>query len=152
MTTLTEEAVRSAMDGSNGVTSGPWRVNQPTEKRVTNIVTVDDGKIAYLTWDRSAGGNAHRDAFHIARCDPEFIRALCEDWLRNQWQPIETAPKDEWIDTLSLPWSRLPTCLMLDSRTHRWVEPDAPPPAPGVLEEWQPTHWRALSPLPEEKK
>ncbi len=76
MTTLTEQAVIAAMEGTEGVTPGPWEV---VDKRVVNPkgdAELGTWTVAKVWWD------VNRE--HIQRCSPEFIRALCEDWLRQR--------------------------------------------------------------------
>ncbi len=76
LTTLTEEAVRAAMEGTKGVSKGPWDVHERNVKNEGRCVA----RMDWLNRDEIDDLNAA----HIARCSPEFIRALCEDWLRQR--------------------------------------------------------------------
>lgn len=98
-TNITAESVQALRDGTVGVSAGPWTRHEPGEEETLVIQNDADAKeVVTIPWGRDTGGNAHRDASHIARCSPEFIAALCDSWLAREaergWQPIATAPKD----------------------------------------------------------
>ncbi len=89
MTTLTEQAVRAAMEGCEGVTKGPWTLDFD---HAIHDVDLKNGVGWFLSIDSGLGQSDERESHdefaatveHLRRCSPEFIRALCEDWLRQR--------------------------------------------------------------------
>lgn len=71
---LSDERIAEMRRGLDGTTKGPWsRVeDQPGE----TTVWAGDATLCVISWYRGTGGNSHRDAAHIARCDPDTIRSL----------------------------------------------------------------------------
>jgi hypothetical protein len=60
---MKHEQINAMLDGLDGVTPGPWSVYE---------------KIFVGSDDLAATCETVTDAAHIARCDPDTIRALCE--------------------------------------------------------------------------
>lgn len=79
--------LREIIAGCEGVTPGPW---VRTEHKVAGmtLVTHEDIRVAGLHHHGERRlGNAHRDAAHIARLDPETIRAICTELLARRAMP-----------------------------------------------------------------
>jgi len=70
---MTREQITAMLDGLDGVTPGPWKAENWRVSERKN----DSNPVAIC--NRS---DLFRDAAHIARCDPDTIRALCELALR----------------------------------------------------------------------
>ncbi len=84
MSDLTIASVTEAMEGTKGVTPGPWTTDDPGM-----IMTTIEDDIIYLAQTDGPASDTGRkqsviDAAHIARCSPEFIQELCADWLRQR--------------------------------------------------------------------
>lgn len=73
---MTEEQIKAMLDGLNGVTSGPWEVAQTLScgLHVRIAKRVGDTAISPIACDLEDV----TDAAHIARCDPDTIKTLCE--------------------------------------------------------------------------
>lgn len=80
---LTDEQLKDMLAGCSGVTPGPWQREEPSEwSSVTETrVGAPGDTLATLRWARNTSGNAHRDASHIARGDPQTISSLITELL-----------------------------------------------------------------------
>ena len=86
------------------------------------------------------------DAAHIARCGPENIRALCEAALEQEWQSIETAPKDGSLFLVFDNYYGVRVGRACERANYNdWLSyVDNNPSKEGV----RAIHWRPLPPLP----
>jgi hypothetical protein len=68
----------------------------------------------------------------------------------NEWQPIETAPKDGTHILAWVPWTRYPKTLFWAIYADEWR---CPASERGPCEDgWQPTHWMPAPAPPQEEK
>jgi hypothetical protein len=67
---MTREQIQAILAGTKSVINGPWKVGE-------NCAHVVSPEGYYVAWDCDPV-----DAEHIARCDPQTIKALCELALR----------------------------------------------------------------------
>lgn len=72
--TVSDETIEAVLAGCEGVTPGPWYTDDPW------VIAAGDVKVevTYLAATNDLDTNYHqqvRDAAHIARCDPDTIRA-----------------------------------------------------------------------------
>ena len=82
--TLTEEQIREILAGCEGVSEGPWKTHPVDDTSIIN----SSGRDVATTCDSSQTEREdsydveyermEKDASHIARCDPDTIRNLCE--------------------------------------------------------------------------
>ena len=72
---LTREQITAMLDGLDGVTPGPWAVEGLNQWHNFSVAWKPELKVCQTYGDSIA---AEADAAHIARCDPDTIRALCE--------------------------------------------------------------------------
>jgi hypothetical protein len=87
---LTDEQIAAIRDGCEGVTPGPWHIHPVDD---TTIITLERTVVA-TTCDSAATEREDsynveyermgRDALHIARCDPDTIRALATEVLEGR--------------------------------------------------------------------
>ena len=95
--TLSDDEIRAIIDGLEGVTPGPWEVGLAGDYPADTVMSYDFTPIHSETWGAfvsvvtsiDGGGRVGtseqggKNALHIARCDPETIRALAERALRS---------------------------------------------------------------------
>lgn len=105
---MTREQIEALLAGLDGVTPGPWTAERSHPADSADCWWIKAPwshpcierfykTLAYVDHDSDADSTSTQDAAHIARCDPDTIRELCRlalIGLSQQWQPIETAPKD----------------------------------------------------------
>ena len=73
---MTREQITAMLDGLDGVTPGPWKWEGSLyERMAASIRSLSQDRGLAQLWEHK---NAVLDAAHIARCDPDTIRALCE--------------------------------------------------------------------------
>ena len=83
---LTDEAIAAIRDGTDGVTPGEWEYysHKPGSWREPEnpaaMVNSNGDKVIDCTW-ASATEEGDRTYRHIARCDPDSIRAIAEELL-----------------------------------------------------------------------
>jgi len=79
---LTDEQVAAIRDGCEGVTPGPWRGVANRDGTLNVLGATDDegwcSKVALVNSSDKA------NAVHIARCDPDTIRALSTEVLESR--------------------------------------------------------------------
>ena len=86
--TITEADIKRILDGTEGVSKGKWRVENAMED-INFIVSNPDAPVyewmhvAQIGLDPADTNDtpravAIRNSRHIANCDPDTIRALCE--------------------------------------------------------------------------
>jgi hypothetical protein len=78
MTRLTDEELKALIDGCEGVTPGPW------ESSGTLVGTYIEGRREFTLVAKTEIGREfpleyRRNTSHIARCDPDTIRALATE-------------------------------------------------------------------------
>lgn len=87
---LSSEQIAAIRDGCEGVMPGPWHTHLVDD---TTIISPDGTKVATTCdsaeTEREDGYNIEyermeRDAAHIARCDPDTIRALATEALESR--------------------------------------------------------------------
>lgn len=106
--TLSETRVKAILDGTEGITAGPWQAEEGADQEgvVAIIGLPTSGMIfiaplrpsEYATGVDEAGvthddQRAVRHAKYIANCDPETISALCRDNLALREALAEIAGK-----------------------------------------------------------
>lgn len=104
---LTDEQIAAIRDGTEGVTPGPWQAlrSDPAEGVNCHWIKAQPSpalrgfskEIAYVGGTYYADGPDVRDAAHIARCDPDTIRAFATEVLEIR---AEIAAKDARIAEL----------------------------------------------------
>lgn len=112
MTTITKDRLEEMLAGLEGVTPGPWERHEPGEE--TLIITGDEHgeTVAVVPWGREITcahemGNAHRDASHIARCDPDTMRqiiTLALQSLRGSGVGVRVKPLEWGRDHVRKTW------------------------------------------------
>ena len=84
-----EAALREIIAGTEGVTPGPYRRQETPANTLPGVTYVEAlrtksgdvwTRLLEISWYRGHG-NAHRDAAHIARCDPATVSAMAEEIL-----------------------------------------------------------------------
>lgn len=152
---ITDERLREMLAGCQGVTPGPWIRHE--SDRETSVVAPATGTVVVVPWgaNTTAFHNAHRDAGHLSRLDPQTITSIVTELLSrreaDEWRPIETAPKDGttifltnggWVDTGW--WS---TSLWIGGSANAgWVTDDER--EIGIVHQ-DITHWRPLPQPPQ---
>lgn len=71
---ISDERLAEIIKGCEGVTPGPWQRVEPGAE--STLVECHNGTICEVQWNRPDVGNAHRDAAHIARLDPQTVASL----------------------------------------------------------------------------
>jgi hypothetical protein len=95
---MTREQIDALLTGLDGVTPGPWIVEGLNRSGNFSVAWKPELKVCQTYGDSvSAGGNAA----HIARCDPDTIRALCELALEGLALRAENAEQSEALDELT---------------------------------------------------
>lgn len=84
---ISNERLEEMLAGLQGVTPGPWQRHEPEEEETLVITGDEHGEtIVVVPWGREITrahemGTAHRDADHIARCDPDTMRSILTELL-----------------------------------------------------------------------
>jgi len=78
--TLTTEQVEEILAGCEGVTPGPWRRHESPQE---TSVQSDTSTVVVVPWGRGGASlhNAHRDAAHLSRLDPQTVSSLATELL-----------------------------------------------------------------------
>jgi hypothetical protein len=76
-TRMTREQITAMLDGLDGVTPGPWEM----ESDLCGFFYINQGE-GLIDGSLASDIKNALDAYHIARCDPDTIRALCKLALR----------------------------------------------------------------------
>lgn len=82
----TDELIERLRAGLDGVTPGPWEIDDLAERRVASFPVRAHGKSIAAVWARARGGavtaatifEGKRNAAHIALCSPDNICALLD--------------------------------------------------------------------------
>lgn len=93
---ITDERLREMLAGCQGVTPGPWIRHE--SDRETSVVAPATGTVVVVPWgaNTTAFHNAHRDAGHLSRLDPQTITSIVTELLSrreaDEWRPVHDAP------------------------------------------------------------
>lgn len=105
---LTDTQIKAIRDGCEGVTPGPWQTlrSDPAEGVNCHWIKAQPSpalrgfskEVAYVGGTYYADGPDVRDAAHIARCDPDTIRAAMDEIAESR---AAHAAKDAEIERLT---------------------------------------------------